>query len=215
MTDKQPTDWERIEQLYRAGVLSVREIATTCTVSHVSIHKRAKRDGWTRDLAGKIKAKANALVNNQVVNSEVNKERALTEKGIVDANAQVIADVRIAHRADIGRSRRLTNKLLDELEALTDEQGTIRELIDQLKDGDHEDGDAMADVLKLASKMSALPNRTKTMKELADTLKTLVMLERQAFNLDEAEGDKPAAGEAGRVTVDQSLIATLVNKLVD
>lgn len=215
MIDKQPTDWERIEQIYRAGVLSVREIATTCTVSHVSIHKRAKRDGWTRDLAGKIKAKADALVNSQVVNTEVNKERVLTEKGIVDANAQVIADVRIAHRTDIGRSRRLTNKLLDELEALTDEQGTIKELIAQLKDGDHDDGDAMADVLKLASKMSGLPNRTKTMKELADTLKTLVMLERQAFNLDEAEGDRAPGSNTGQAPVDSSLIAALVDKLVD
>lgn len=215
MNDKQPTDWERIEQLYRAGVLSVREIATTCTVSHVSIHKRAKRDGWTRDLFGKIKAKADALVNSQVVNSEVNKERALTEKGIVDANAQVIADVRIAHRADIGRSRRLTNKLLDELEALTDEQGTIRELIDRLKDGDSEDGDATADTLKLANKMSALPNRTKTMKELAETLKTLVILERQAFNLDEAEGERAPIGGHAQPAVDPSLIAALVDKLVD
>ena len=29
MTDKLPTDWERIEQLYRAGVLSVLGIATS------------------------------------------------------------------------------------------------------------------------------------------------------------------------------------------
>ena len=45
MIDKQIPDWERIEQLYRAGLLSVREIAATCGPSHVAIHKRAKRDG--------------------------------------------------------------------------------------------------------------------------------------------------------------------------
>lgn len=216
MTDKQPTDWERIEQLYRAGVLSLREIAIACPgPNHVAIARRAKKFGWVQDLSAKIKAKANDLVTRQAVTAYVTAERAVSDKAVIEINAQAIASIRMAHRGDIARGRRLTNKLLDELEALTDEQGTIRELIDQLKDGDHEDGDAMADVLKLASKMSALPNRTKTMKELADTLKTLVMLERQAFNLDEAEGDKPPAGESGRVTVDQSLIATLVNKLVD
>ena len=45
----------------------------------------------------------------------------------------------------------------------------------------------MADVLALAQKMGALPTRTKTMKELAETLKTLVVLERQAYGLDEKD----------------------------
>lgn len=195
MTEKQPTDWERIEQLYRAGVLSVREIATTCTVSHVAIHKRAKRDGWTRDLAGKIKAKADSLVNSQVVNSEVNKERALTERGIVDANAQVIADIRMAHRTDIGRSRRLANLLMDELEGLTEEQGTLKELISQLKDGE----DVDTAMLELASKMASLPSRTKTMKELAETLKTLIALERQAYDPGNDSGG-PAEAPVFNVT---------------
>lgn len=181
MTEKQVTDWERIEQLYRAGVLSVREIASACGVSHVAIHKRAKRDGWVRDLAGKIKAKADSLVNTGVVNTEVNKEAAaLTERSIVDANAKAIADIRLGHRTDISRSRRLALKLLDELEGLTDERGTLRELIQQLQE--HEDVDTA--MLELAAKVSSLPSRTKTMKELAETLKTLVGLERQAYGLD-------------------------------
>lgn len=216
MTDKQPADWERIEQLYRAGVLSLREIAVACPgPSHVAIARRAKKFGWVQDLSAKIKAKANDLVTRQAVTADVTAERAVSDKAVIEINAQAIASIRMAHRGDIARGRRLTNKLLDELEALTDEQGTIKELIAQLKDGDHEDGDAMADVLKLASKMSALPNRTRTMKELADTLKTLVALERQAFNLDEAEGDRPPSSDTGRSPVDASLIATLIGKLVD
>lgn len=38
----------------------------------------------------------------------------------MDANAQAVADVRLAHRRDIRRARRLTNCLLDELEKQTD-----------------------------------------------------------------------------------------------
>ncbi|ALU60890.1 MULTISPECIES: hypothetical protein [Pseudomonas syringae group] len=186
MTTKQP-DWERIEQLFRAGLLSVREIAAACGVSHTAINKRSKAEGWDRDLNAKIKAKADSLVSKREVSTKVSTETLATERGIVEANAEVIADIRLAHRGDISRSRRLTNKLLDELEALTDEQGTIKQLIAQLKDGDHDDGDAMADVLALAQKMGALPTRTKTMKELAETLKTLVVLERQAYGLDEKD----------------------------
>lgn len=191
MTTKQP-DWERIEQLFRAGLLSVREIAAACGVSHTAINKRSKADGWDRDLNAKIKAKADSLVSKREVSTKVSMETLATERGIVEANAEVIADIRMAHRTDIGRSRRLANKLLDELESLTDEQGTIKELIAQFKDGDHEDGDAMADVLALAQKMGALPSRTKTMKELAETLKTLVLLERQAYDLDTKSGGNDA-----------------------
>lgn len=194
MSTPKPPDWEAVERDYRAGLLSVREIASTCNVSHVAIHKRAKRDGWVRDLAAKIKAKADSLVNSQVVNAEVNKERALTEKGIVDANAQAIANVRMAHRTDIGRSRRLANKLLEELEAMTDENGTLRELIDQMREDE-----GPASLLEAAQKMASLPGRSKIMKELSETLKTLVALERQAYNLESETDGNPSGGSITRV----------------
>lgn len=192
MTDKKPTDWERIEQLYRAGVLSVREIGAACGVSHTAINKRAKAGGWDRDLQAKIKAKADALVSKAEVSKQVSTEVVATERAIVEANAKVIADIRIAHRTDIGRSRELANKLLDELEDITDERGTLRELIEQLKE--NEDVDTA--MLELASKMSSLPSRTKTMKELAETLKHLILLERQAYGMDQApeEEDKVPSG---------------------
>ena len=54
---KTAPDWERIEADYRAGLLSVREIAASQGITHGAINKRAKRDGWERDLSAKIKAK--------------------------------------------------------------------------------------------------------------------------------------------------------------
>ena len=191
MATKQP-DWEAIERAYRAGLLSIREIASTQGITHGAINKRAKRDGWERNLKAKIQAKADALVSKRTVSTLVSTKQADTEREIIEVNAEVIANIRMAHRGDISRGRRLTNKLLDELEALTDEQGTIKELIAQLKDADRDDGDAMADVLALANKMGALPSRTKTMKELAETLKTLVALERQAYDLDTKSGGNDA-----------------------
>ena len=192
MKTDQP-DWERVEQLFRAGVLSLREIAAACPGSnHVAIARRAKKHGWVQDLSAKIKAKANDLVTRQGVTADVTAERAVADRAVIEVNAQAIANIRMAHRGDISRSRRLTNKLLDELEALTDEQGTIKELIAQLKDGDHDNGEAMSDMLALANKMGALPSRTKTMKELAETLKTLVALERQAYDLDTKAGGNDA-----------------------
>lgn len=211
MTEKQIIDWERIEQLYRAGVLSVREIAATCGTSHTAINKRAKVHGWERDLKAKIQAKADALVSKAEVSKQVSTEQLETERGIVEANAKVIADIRIAHRTDIGRARRLANMLLDELEGLTEEQGTLKELILQLKDAD---GDAdMSDVLALASKMSSLPSRTKTMKELGETLKNLITLERQAYDLG-TEGSAPPEQPASPSSVDPIEAARAYQKLM-
>ncbi len=51
-------DWEAIETAYRAGVMSLREIASQHGISEGAIRKRAKRDDWSRDLNAKIQQKA-------------------------------------------------------------------------------------------------------------------------------------------------------------
>ena len=190
MTDKQPTDWERIEQLYRTGVLSLREIAIACPGSnHVAIARRAKKFGWVQDLSAKIKAKANDLVTRQGVTADVTAERAVSDRAVIEANAQTIADIRLGHRKDIGRGRRLANKLLDELEGLTDNRDLFEQLGDLLRSEDDKGQDKRND---LYMKVIDLPARSKTMKELAETLKNLITLERQAYDLDTKTGGNDA-----------------------
>lgn len=185
MTDKQPIDWERIELDYRAGVLSVREIGAARGVTHTAINKRAKREDWERDLHAKIQAKAEALVSRREVSKQVSTERLETERQLVEANATVIADVRMAHRTDISRSRKLANALLGELEQMTDNNGLFERLGEIL--GEDETGSGkLADLYR---KVIALPGRSRVLKELAETLKTLITLERQAYNLDDAPSE--------------------------
>lgn len=199
MTEKVSTDWERIEHHYRAGLLSVREIAAACGVTHTAINKRAKAHGWERDLQAKIKAKADALVSKAEVSTQVSTERLETERGIVDANAQVIAGIRLAHRKDIGRYRNLANKLLDELEGLTDNRDLFDQLGDLLRSEDDKGQDKLND---LYQKVIGLPSRSKVMKELGETLKNLIALERQAYNVevepDEEDRNKLTEDELDR-----------------
>lgn len=198
MSDKQAPDWELIETLYRAGILSVREIGAAQGVSHTAIQKKAKAGSWERDLKAKIKAKADALVAKAEVAKQVAIERVATEQGIVEGNAQVVADIRMAHRKDISRSRRLAIKLLEELEGMTDERATLQELIAQLKDGE----DADTAMLDLATKMMSLPNRTKIMKEIAESLRVLIALERQAYSIDDTTSEESYEDRLARLMRD-------------
>lgn len=188
MVSKQAFDWEVIERDYRAGLLSIREIAGRHGCTHTAIGKRAKAEGWARDLKEKIRAKADALVSKREVSSEVSSKSAETERLIIEANAEAIVNVRMAHRADIRRSRGLTNKLLEELEQLTDHRDLAESLGEMMRSPDAFGNDRLND---LYHKIIALPNRTKIMRELAETLKTLIALERQAYNLDEQEHEEP------------------------
>ena len=189
-------DWEALEIQYRAGIRSLKDIGREFGVSDAAIVKRAKRDGWTRDLRAKIHARAEAKVSAAVVSAEVSAQTRLNERETIEKVSDEIVSVRLAHRNDIRRSRALTNKLLEELECLTDN----RELFEQLGELMHSPDDKGMDRLNdLYRKVVELPNRTKVMKELAETLRVLVALERQAYNLDEQQHEEPYEERLRRV----------------
>lgn len=184
-------DWERIEIEYRAGVQSIRQIAQAFGVSDGAIRKRAKTQEWTRDLNGKIHAKAEAIVRTQVVRTEVRNspEYKATEKETIDANANLIAAVQMNQRKDIQRARNLCNGLFDELEHLIglDNIALLQDFGEVMRKEDDKGQDRLND---LYHKIIQLPNRVKSMKDLGDTLKTLVGLEVQAYGLDKNKEEK-------------------------
>jgi hypothetical protein len=183
--EKKPApDWERIEADYRAGVLSIREIASAHGITEGAIRKRAKRDEWARDLAGKVQAKAAELVRKELVRSSVRTESAYSEKEIVAINSEAVAGVQITQRKDIGRARTLAMSLLAELETETDNLALFQELGEILRSEDDKGSDKRND---LYQKVISSAGRVDSMKKLADTLKTLIGLEREAYGLaDEA-----------------------------
>lgn len=192
---KAAPDWERIEADYRAGVLSVREIAAAQGVSHTAINKRVKAEGWERNLAKRIQEKADALVSKREVSSRVSTETAVSDRVIVEANAEVIAGIRMTHRQDIARSRRVAMSLLDELEVVTENRALFEELGELLRAEDDRGNDRRNDIY---NKVISSAGRVASMKQLADTLKTLVGLEREAYGIGaELPPDNPAPSGLG------------------
>ena len=79
--------WEAIETAYRAGVMSLREIASQHGISEGAIRKRAKRDDWSRDLNAKVKERADDLVRKAEVRKQVRSEVTLNERVLIEATA--------------------------------------------------------------------------------------------------------------------------------
>jgi hypothetical protein len=182
-------DWEALEFQYRAGIRSLRDIGGEFDVSDAAIIKRAKRDGWTRDLKAKIQAKAEAKVSAAMVSAEVSAQTKITERQVVEANAEAVARVRIAHRGDIHRARGLTVTLLAELEAQTGSLEALENLGDMLRAEDEKGVDRMNDLYR---KVISTPSRIDSLKKVSETLKNLIGLEREAYGMATAS-DSPEA----------------------
>ncbi|MGY0156374.1 hypothetical protein ACVQK1_09365 [Edwardsiella tarda] len=184
-------DWEAIESAYRAGVLSLREIAEQHGITHGAINKRAKRDGWERDLKAKIKSRADALVSKREVSTLVSTEKVVSERILIEANAEVIANVRMEHRGDIRRAREIANALFDELAAECADIDSLRKLGELMLAPDENGKDKLNEIYHA---IIGMPERVKSMKALSETLKNLIGLEREAYSIKE---DEPASVNKG------------------
>lgn len=199
---KAAPDWERIELDYRAGIKTLRQIAEEHGITHGAVNKRAKASGWERDLSAKIQAKADALVSKAMVSSEVSADTKKKEQAVVEANAQAVADVRIAHRKDIQHARSITTALLTELEHQAGPENA--QLLEQLGELMRKPDEKGQDKLnELYQKIISLPGRAKTMKDLGESLRVLVALERQAYGIkDDADAGEGGFAAGGRSLTD-------------
>jgi hypothetical protein len=165
-------DWEAVEREYRAGQLSTREIGRIHGVSHTAVSKRAKKEGWTQNLAARVREEvATRLVSNEVATANA---RQVVE----EAATRVIALVR-EHRRDIGSARQLVATLVTELQEASENVGEIEAGIN-----DETANDQGSNRRKMMLKAVSLSTRSSAIANLSVAMRNLVGLERQAFSLD-------------------------------
>jgi hypothetical protein len=97
-----------------------------------------------------------------------------------EANARAVANIRTAHRTDIACARRLAMAMLQELESVTGNADLFEELGRVLRSEDDQGQDRRNDIYR---KVISSAGRIDSMKKLADTLKTLIVLEREAYGI--------------------------------
>lgn len=153
-------DWEAVEREYRAGVLSLREIARQFAISDTAIRKRAKAENWTRPLADKVReAVIEKLVRTDGSQSGSHLQRANDAEIVENAALRGMAVV-TSHRRDLEQLHGLKRILA----------GRLAQILDGLKP----DGPCMGEKESpgdLLEKLSRIASR-------------LIPLERQAFSLD-------------------------------
>lgn len=177
--NKPDCDWEEVERLYRADLRTNAQLARDFGIHATTITRRAKKHGWKRDLKNRIKERANALVQERAVKSLASDDQTIEE------NAQITANVRLAHRQDIGTARKLSMTLLDDLQAQIgiDNRARLEDLFVAALQAEVVD----ASQLEAYERVTSLANHVRIMKELADTMTKLVTLERQAYGLDDVD----------------------------
>lgn len=195
--EKKVADWYVIEAEFRAGIKPLRQIAEENGITHGAINKRAKRDGWVRDLRAKIKAKADAEVSKRAVSKEVSKRKAVTEKMVIDTNVDIQVQIRESHRSDIRRVKSLLHMMLAEAEKQAEavEADIFAELTDVLaraiKTADKEEvqaleiRDEIRDLNGIYRRAMALPARVGMLKQIAETLALLIKMEREAYGISD------------------------------
>ena len=152
-------DYGRIEPGWRAGILSVQQLAdeyraaTGQAVTPAAIRKHFIKLGVPRDLSAKIGAKAAAMVSAAMVSGKVSvtgDETFPAEAAIINSAATTSANVQLSHRADIKLLRLRAQQYQQELD------------------------DCGGDLAKRAG----------ILKTLSETQCRLIAAEREAFGMD-------------------------------
>lgn len=190
-----PVDWVAVEVEYRTGVLTNTAIGKNHGISHTAVQKRAKADGWTRDLSKRIDAAREAKVSRTIVSAKVSEQRSATEAAVVQANADLQSGIILKHRTDIQALRTAIAAMSGELGALasSDLQDALELVLDEkTKDATEKRAAALEKAYHAAM---ALGSRAGAGQKLASALGILIEKERQAFGIDKGGDARLSLGE--------------------
>ena len=175
-----------MEAEWRAGIKPVQQLSKEYGVSRAAIIKHWDKLEIERDLSAKIQAKADALVTQAQVTREVTTESRVTETEIVLENAAQAAAIRLSHRADIKRMRVIIAAQMEELEASSgpEQAQRLRDLGELMRNENDNGSDKLNDIYRA---VIGLPDRSRVAKQLAETLRIAIDLERREFGMDKTQ----------------------------
>ena len=180
-------DWPWARQQYEQGLMTLPDLARATGVTTSRMGAIVAKEGWTKDPAARAKAQ-------EALKAEQVKNEVLAQARVEAITIQVQSKVLTGHRKDIAAARKVATALLSELAELTQNIEVFDRLGEALRAEDDKGRDRLNDAYR---KVLKLPERSATLNNLAMALKTLILLERQAFfimgTLDDPEATRPQA----------------------
>ena len=178
---KRKLDYISIGRDYAAGVLSVCEIARRNNCSEAAIRKMAKVNGWERSLTNKVRD----AIKLKLVKVDAAEARAAScplppEREIIDGASETGVQIIQFHRAGIRQCRAAAETLLAQV---NEAMGTRQELEDLIKE------ETGAKRTNWMFRAVSIPQHAAVVRDLAQALKSLVPLERQAYSLNDVPAD--------------------------
>lgn len=203
---KARTDWEAVERDYRAGKLTLREMATKHGCTNGRICQVSKEKNWTRgDLQEVVRKATQAALIEQDLSTEVSRVKqglSDTVAAAVELNKQVI----LQHRGDLKSTRNVMIDMLTELATTTKSADQLEAMFESLTD--ELTGPAKMAAAQQFRDFMRLHTRIGSVHKLADALKKVQELERKAFNLD----DDSKGGSSGYEDALEDVISEIEGK---
>lgn len=177
------TDWEAIERDFRAGKLTLREMAEKHSITAGRICQVSKEKGWSRgDLQESVRKATTAILIAEHIEGEVNKVKQGLNETVLAA-AELNKQVILRHRDDLSKAREVSMRMLDELSITTTSADEIEALFEKVTE--EMSGPSLLLAQQRFREFMKLHSRVGSVHKLSDTLKKLQELERKAFGLDE------------------------------
>ncbi len=197
--------WDDIWARYITGLSTVAEIARDFGISDTAIKLKAKEDGWVRDLAAQVNAKAAEITAKR----EGAAEAAAQRKFISDANTseklpavnpneeqiiEVVAtnqvNIVFQERKDVAIARSVATKLYTELSGQIEEGQKLDELMAQVDELDDTTYNQKTFLKKRLEHIIGFGGRVDSCLKLANALKTLIELERKVNKINDSGSEE-------------------------
>jgi uncharacterized protein YjcR len=193
-----PKQWDQVERLFRAGIISVAEIARQFGVRESNIRHYAHKHGWPkRDLTNQVRqlTKTKIVENlSKVFKDGEDRLKQLSDENIIEEAARTQVEVIRQHQDNCSKGHKLTMRLLGELDTTTAYMGELQQLISSSVAPNRQEA---------LRRAISLQTRAQVMKDLAAAARTWVSLERQAFSIADDKDDKDKDRKLDDMTADQ------------
>jgi len=194
---KKKTDWDAVERDYRTGKYTLRELESKHGADNGLISRKAKKQGWTQDLAIAIKQATNAKLVQQLVSKEVSDGQQKVSNTI-EVAATIGMNVILGHRKGLLNITNVKDLLLHQIQQAAVNMVEIADIIEMVRNPDDNGMDRANDALKKAMGRSALVD---DLKKLADVDEKVRKGEREAFNIASLE-DTPDNAKPKRIRLE-------------